>query len=461
MSRAIVHPSNRGPTDESSVATELAPYQSPSSTNILSRGCIAAAFLLPLRLSLTYIVLAPLILYWFWLNRVAIRSLTIPTGARAVAAPLCVFLAVASLSAAAGVSPLHSLPALASLVFFVLTIPLYAGYGHTPSVCLALVAGQTIAAFHSFIEAAVPDTIPRFFLGKVTESGQLAITIPVALGLLILEMQRCSRSDDRSYSSSRWLLPLCCVIVTATVTLLGFQSELPIPTPLLAGSSLLASACILLAGKRSLRAPPDARVHTILLVCSLPLLICALLVNLKRGPWLGVSLGVGFLVLVYARRLILPLTLIASIVAVAIAPVRDRLLASYSHFTIEGGRSTIWRIGAELLCEYPLGIGYHNSGILREFAPEIPAELKHFHNNLLNIATETGWLGLATFLWLLTVTIRCCFSDRRDPLYVAFSAALISWQVAGLVEYNFGDSEVTIMVWVLLGLLMRREIARA
>jgi O-antigen ligase len=155
------------------------------------------------------------------------------------------------------------------------------------------------------------------------------------------------------------------------------------------------------------------------------------------------------------------MALVAIGVAVSITPVRDRLLSSYSHFTIEGGRSTIWRIGAELLSEYPLGIGYHNSGVLREFAPEIPSELKHFHNNLLNIATETGWLGVAIFLWLLTIAIRCCFRDRRDPLYVAFGAALISWQVAGLVEYNFGDSEVTIMVWVLLGLIMHREIAQA
>jgi O-antigen ligase len=127
---------------------------------------------------------------------------------------------------------------------------------------------------------------------------------------------------------------------------------------------------------------------------------------------------------------------------------------------IEGGRSTIWRIGAELLSEYPLGIGYHNSGVLREFTPEIPSELKHFHNNLLNIATETGWLGVAIFLWLLFAAVTASFRNRREPLFVAFGAALISWQVAGLVEYNFGDSEVTIMVWIILGMLLGREIER-
>ena len=32
--------------------------------------------------------------------------------------------------------------------------------------------------------------------------------------------------------------------------------------------------------------------------------------------------------------------------------------------------------------------------------------------------------------------------------------AIISWQTAGLVEYNFGDSEVMIIVWMLLGILL-------
>jgi hypothetical protein len=462
MSRAIVNQrSSSSSQDKIPLAAQLVHAQSPSSTKILTGACVAVAFLLPIKLSITYIVLTPSIIYWCYINRLAIRSMTIPAGAREIAAPLCAFLAVALLSGATGVSPLHSLPALASLLFFVLTVPVFAEYGHAPTVCLALVAGQTLAAFHSFIDAAVPNTIPGLFLGKVTESGQLAITIPVTLGLLLLGMQRDSCSYTRSDSSNCWQLPLCAVLITATITILGFQSELPLPTPLLAGATSIASACIYLAGTRSSRTTRDARLQTALLVCSLPLLTCALLVNLKRGPWLGECVGVGFLVLMYARRLIIPMALVAIGVAVSITPVRDRLLSSYSHFTIEGGRSTIWRIGAELLSEYPLGIGYHNSGVLREFAPEIPSELKHFHNNLLNIATETGWLGVAIFLWLLTIAIRCCFRDRRDPLYVAFGAALISWQVAGLVEYNFGDSEVTIMVWVLLGLIMHREIAQA
>jgi O-antigen ligase len=197
--------------------------------------------------------------------------------------------------------------------------------------------------------------------------------------------------------------------------------------------------------------------QAILATCvAMPLMICALLVNLKRGPWLGVLVGCVCFACFYSRKLIAPLAAAAICAAVVVTPIRERILDSYEHFTISGGRSTIWRIGAELVSEYPLGIGYHNSGILREFSPEIPPELKHFHNNLLNIAAETGWLGVFVFIWLIAAIVKTCFSNRNKPLYVALGCAVISWQCAGLVEYNFGDSEVTILAWMLLGLILKQ-----
>jgi O-antigen ligase len=196
----------------------------------------------------------------------------------------------------------------------------------------------------------------------------------------------------------------------------------------------------------------------ILLTLELSILVCALIVNLKRGPWFGVLIGASVFLFLYARRAVLALLAVVFLVASTITPVQQRLRDSYNHFTISGGRSTIWRIGAELTTEYPLGIGYHNSGILRQFAPEVPVELKHFHSNLLNITAETGWLGGAIFIWLLVAILRPCFRDRSAPLYVAIGCAIISWQTAGLVEYNFGDSEITIIVWALVGLVLQREL---
>jgi O-antigen ligase len=293
----------------------------------------------------------------------------------------------------------------------------------------------------------------------MTESGQLAITIPLCLGVIVSHFRDGLGEQHEWRALQSWRSPLLAATFTACLTLLGFQSDLSLPPIALTILIAIAGAYLVTTWQR-LRALPEGTMRQQLALISLclPLLICAILVNLKRGPWLGVLVGTVCFLLMYARRLVLPLACGAIVLALSITPIRERLLASYDHFTIAGGRSTIWRIGAELTSEYPLGIGYHNSGILREFAPEIPAELKHFHNNLLNIAAETGWLGVLVCLWLLIAIVRSCLRERSSPLYIALGCAVISWQVAGLVEYNFGDSEVTILIWILLGLLFQRDL---
>jgi hypothetical protein len=418
---------------------------------ILSSGTSVVAFLLPLKLSLAYIALSPLIVLWAWTNRFSLLRVNIPERSRQIAAPLIVFFALCFLSATVGISPWRSFRALSSLVFFSLTIPLFAAKGDTKSVCLSLLAGQSVAALHSCMEAAYPGVMPPLFLGKVTESGQLTISIFVALGVIYSS----KRNDSDLRDNFSWLA--LAILITLLLTITGFSPDLGLAPTATISLSVAIMALALLAILKDKGASLINRERLLALTLAMPLMICALLVNLKRGPWLGTLVGTVCLACFYSRKLVAPLALGAICAAILVTPIRERILDSYEHFTIAGGRSTIWRIGAELVSEYPLGIGYHNSGILREFSPEIPPELKHFHNNLLNIAAETGWLGVSVFLWLIIAIVKTCFKDRATPLYVALGCAVISWQCAGLVEYNFGDSEVTILIWILLGLIIKAE----
>ena len=85
----------------------------------------------------------------------------------------------------------------------------------------------------------------------------------------------------------------------------------------------------------------------------------------------------------------------------------------------------------------------------------------------MNIAVETGWLGLVIFLWwlsrVITLAIRKWRADSEVPTtlrnynpgwVVIFSAGIVGWQIAGLVEYNFGDGEIVLIAWLFLGLLL-------
>ena len=110
--------------------------------------------------------------------------------------------------------------------------------------------------------------------------------------------------------------------------------------------------------------------------------------------------------LLNARKYLPPALVLIACLFVTIDPLRQRLEHSSEHFFIAGGRNVIWQIGTELTRQYPLGIGFGNSAFLQKFDPQIPTELRHFHNNFLNVAVETGWLGLCAFIWWLLSIFR-------------------------------------------------------
>lgn len=375
---------------------------------------VIGAFLVPLKLSLAYLALIPLIVIWL------IASLRSPLRLisklnHPLVLPLWVFICLSFISALGGVNPKESLVDLLRFGFFAL-IPIIivdiVPKGREAQLLLAYLCGQTLAASYTLIWGILPFNLPRIFLGAVTESGQLALgaVIGIASAIAILGVPERALSFRNPYSTD-------------------FSRE---------------SGLILTKISTSLAA---------LTLCA------ALVINLKRGPWLGAFIGVGILLLIHRRRLIVPLIMIAVVLTLSIPEVYQRLAASKEHFLIVGGRSEIWDIGLTLSQEYPMGIGYGNSPILRSFSTEIPKELTHFHNNFLNILVENGWFSLLAFFWWIFNFIKYAFKCHTGDsaslriIKAGLGCALISWQVAGLVEYNFGDSEVLMVVYLALGVL--------
>lgn len=417
----------------------------------LHKSCIAAAFLIPLKLSLTYVVLIPLLTAWIVRGARANSTWKTALTTVPVLAPLGFFLLAITISSLLGMNPAHSLGPLASTIFFATTILVFMEFGTTNRVLPALVLGQSIASLHSVLEASFPLYVRRLFIGEVTEAGQLAITLPVAIGLAWHYGEKLP--DQLSTGRSRLLFPLGSMIGILLI-FVGFRNEItlsPIASTLAWILVILLTVAIYVTAKKG---PAEWKRYAIMSGIEIPLLVAALLVNLKRGPWLGVIVGCLVFCCLMAPKLVKWIIGSALLIGFGLEPVRERIAASYAHFVISGGRSTIWRIGSELAAQYPLGIGYHNSEILRRFAPEIPPELRHFHNDLLNITTECGWLATGIFIWFLVVTIRYAFTKPRKALHVAIGCGVISWQVAGLGEYNFGDSEVLLIVWMVLGALI-------
>lgn len=415
---------------------------------------------IPLSISLTYIFLFSGVLIWLFQRenlKVVFES--------SLVRPLIILVAFGCFSSIFGINPINSLVNLARLAFLILMVAYFCANFSTlginrllPVVFLA----SAVASFHSLLESAFPNYIEKFFVGTVTESGQLTLLIPCLAGFIFATNIQIQGSLSRrvKLSLTDILLAVIALLVFAT---LGFSYHLGVARNLkfllvALAAAIFVPALVSFLWKFIKKNLDDRSIYSFCLRVAAPLLLCALLVNLKRGPWFGVTLALLIFFFFYHRRLIIPCVLGLLAVTFTIAPITERLSQSSQDFFILGGRSTIWEVGAELATQYPLGIGFTNSSFLREFAPEVPPELVHFHNNFLNILVEFGWIGLLIFLWWIFEIIRFCFAERKlnykALLARGIGCSIIAWQLAGVVEYNFGDSEILILVFLLIGLVL-------
>ena len=76
----------------------------------------------------------------------------------------------------------------------------------------------------------------------------------------------------------------------------------------------------------------------------------------------------------------------------------------------------------------------------------------HLHNNIIQIAAERGIPALLAWLTFVGWAFLSLIRRLRDknptlrPVTVGALAALVGVFIAGFFEYNFGDSEITVLL---------------
>ncbi len=186
----------------------------------------------------------------------------------------------------------------------------------------------------------------------------------------------------------------------------------------------------------------------------------AQVLNFKRGAWAGLLVVLLIQGWFKSRRLILALALIIVAVLLFYPPAWQRVLKTKLQFeTGDVPRLKIWQTVPEIIREYPLGVGFGNS---REVVERYTGlKKKHFHNSFIQIAVEMSILGLVAFLWWMAGSLRMGYSvfrrtDEKSRSYekavsLAAFSVLAGFLIHGLVESNFGDSEVVMLIYFLMG----------
>jgi putative inorganic carbon (hco3(-)) transporter len=216
------------------------------------------------------------------------------------------------------------------------------------------------------------------------------------------------------------------------------------------------------------------------------LIVLALILTLTRNSWMGAIAGIVILILLKRPRAIVIL-LAAVLIVYGLSPgVVKQRIQSITDTT--DPRLHVYLTALHLIQDNPwVGVGpknisvealkyrdekdfpnwlkravgfFSNSSRYQEEEQAFPDWLyQHMHNNFLQIAAETGIPGLLIWLWFmgrLAWDAWRCYRHAKSSAFpgndifrkealIASSAALASWtalMVAGMFEYNFGDSEV-------------------
>jgi putative inorganic carbon (HCO3(-)) transporter len=215
-----------------------------------------------------------------------------------------------------------------------------------------------------------------------------------------------------------------------------------------------------------------------LLVCDLLLLAAMIYTRRWRTPWRWVALGVINAALLgsYTRNawvaLALSLTLMIAIrvprllsayvpavvlfIALAPVPILHRVLSIVDlRDSSNYDRLCMVEAGLNMVRQRPVfGVG---PDLVRRFypiyrAPSAPRyDVPHLHNSILQIAAERGLPSLAAYLAMTFVGAVAAWrwyvreGGRRGPradLYMGVLLSLLAFNLAGLFENNWGDTEV-------------------
>ena len=342
-----------------------------------------------------------------------------------------------------GVNPEKSILRIYGLFLYpLLTLLIFSSTATYSRITATLGIGVYLAAIDVLFEGVISS---RFGIGKVSQSGQFAILLFLFLGEFFQSTKR--------YLPSQYISAVTILIFS----LLSYWCHNFIIS---CGLGLVVLTIILLDLYKLYK---SKSIESINLLNILAFSLFIVIVNLKRGPWFGICVGASILFYYYRPKLLTSFFCFITVICITLQPVRDRVLDSTKDFFISGGRSEIWEVGKLLSGLMPLGIGFGNSKYLHNFSETIPLELNHFHNNFLNILVELGWVGLGLFIvWLyrlIELPIRAGIKNK-NLLLISLGCGFVSWMLAGMVEYNFGDTEVILIVYLLMGLAVRESVVK-
>jgi len=193
----------------------------------------------------------------------------------------------------------------------------------------------------------------------------------------------------------------------------------------------------------------------------------ALILSLTRNAWLGSLAAFTVLIAMRKVRWIIAIPLVVFIVVIASQLLFPAIVINRMHSifnpneTSNRDRIQMLHSGWKIIKDYPLtGVGGDMIQYVypRYREPDSPfRNNQHLHNNLAQLAAENGIPALIAWLWLIMKVISDLIHWKRNVMNPeerfmihGTIGVVVALLVAGMFEYNYGDSEIKMLFLVLI-----------
>jgi len=193
------------------------------------------------------------------------------------------------------------------------------------------------------------------------------------------------------------------------------------------------------------------------------LAIFALALTLTRSAWVALVVALCFLLYLYKPKALV-LVPVAVVLFFFLSPrvVKDRALSIFNPKHVSNQtRIEYFKAGIEIIKDFPLlGTGPDTVEMVfqdpKYGLSEVAKKNVHLHNNFTQIAAERGipaflaWLAFIGWAFFSLFPLLKNRDSSVFPYAVAAGAALLALVTAGFFEYNFSDSEITVLFLYLI-----------
>jgi len=192
--------------------------------------------------------------------------------------------------------------------------------------------------------------------------------------------------------------------------------------------------------------------------CGYALGVLALVLTLTRSAWIGLAVAAAAVLLFYKPKtlILIPIT-ISLFFLFSPKNIKQRALSIFSkRYYSNAQRIEYFHAGIQIIKEKPF-FGTGPCTVDRVFQnpkyglSELAKRNVHLHSNIIQIGAERGIPALLAWLTFIGWTFLSLLRLLHDKdlllrsITVGALAALVGLFAAGFFEYNFGDSEITVL----------------